>query len=169
MHKVGGNYSSCTCRSSENICSSSRGAQEKGKTGSRPHETQFGTKSGAFLSLTPSWRLMYFFGGFSLISPVFGPNSRVLVPCFPDLTENSTEHPENRCAYVLIPLKVIRKDAFWGFQKVSFQWEKTGGQVLKRLWLYVKTSDSHSETVTKTLKVLIENVRTAQHWFLPVF
>jgi hypothetical protein len=32
MHKVGGNYSSCTGRSSENICSSSGGAQEKGKT-----------------------------------------------------------------------------------------------------------------------------------------
>jgi hypothetical protein len=33
MHKVRTNYSSCTARSSENICSSSRGAQEKGKTG----------------------------------------------------------------------------------------------------------------------------------------
>jgi hypothetical protein len=27
------NYSNCTVRSSENICSSSGGAQEKGKTG----------------------------------------------------------------------------------------------------------------------------------------
>jgi hypothetical protein len=32
MHKVRGNYSSCTCRSSENICSSNGGAQEEGKT-----------------------------------------------------------------------------------------------------------------------------------------
>jgi hypothetical protein len=33
MHKVrGNNCSSCTCRSSENICSSSGSAQEKGKT-----------------------------------------------------------------------------------------------------------------------------------------
>jgi hypothetical protein len=28
--------------------------KEKGKTGSKPDETQFGTKSGALLSLTPS-------------------------------------------------------------------------------------------------------------------
>jgi hypothetical protein len=34
------------------MCSSSGGAQEKGKTGSKTDETQFGTKSGAFLSLT---------------------------------------------------------------------------------------------------------------------
>jgi hypothetical protein len=51
---IRGNYSSCTCRSSENICSNSGGAQEKEKTGSKPDEAQFGTKSGAFLSLTPS-------------------------------------------------------------------------------------------------------------------
>jgi hypothetical protein len=42
MHKDRGNYSSCTCRSSENICSSSGGAQEKGKDWSKPDETQFG-------------------------------------------------------------------------------------------------------------------------------
>ncbi len=50
MHKVRDNYSSCTCSSSENICNSSGGAEEKGKTGQKD-ETQFGTKSGAFLSL----------------------------------------------------------------------------------------------------------------------
>jgi len=33
MHKVRGHYSSCTCRSSENICSSSGGAHENGNTG----------------------------------------------------------------------------------------------------------------------------------------
>jgi hypothetical protein len=53
MHKVRGNYSSCTGKSSENICNSSGGAQEKRKTCSKPDETRFGTKSGAFLSLTP--------------------------------------------------------------------------------------------------------------------
>jgi len=36
MHKVRGNYSSCTCRSSENICSNSGSAQEKGKMRSMP-------------------------------------------------------------------------------------------------------------------------------------
>jgi len=44
MHKVRGNCTSCTCSSSENICSSSGGAQEKGKTGSKQDETQFGKK-----------------------------------------------------------------------------------------------------------------------------
>jgi hypothetical protein len=42
-------YSSCTVRNSENICSSSGGAQEKGKT----PETQFTTKIDGFLSFTP--------------------------------------------------------------------------------------------------------------------
>ncbi len=55
MHKVRGNYSDCTCRSSENICSSSGGAQGNGNRGSKEDEIQFGTKSGAFLSL-------FFFG-----------------------------------------------------------------------------------------------------------
>ncbi len=32
MHQVRGTYGSCTCRSSENIRSSSGGALEKGKT-----------------------------------------------------------------------------------------------------------------------------------------
>ncbi len=69
MYRVRGNYSSCICRSSENICSISGGAQEKGKTGSKHVETQFGTKSGAFLSL------MYFFAVLVLVSPDFGTNS----------------------------------------------------------------------------------------------
>jgi hypothetical protein len=56
MHKVQGSYSKCTCRNSENICSSSGGPQEKGNTASKEDETQFGTKSGA-----P--RLMYCFAG----------------------------------------------------------------------------------------------------------
>ncbi len=51
MHKVRGNYSNCTCRSSENICSNSGGAQGNGNRGSKQDETQFGTKSGAFFSL----------------------------------------------------------------------------------------------------------------------
>jgi hypothetical protein len=43
VHKVRANYSSCTSRNSENICSSSSGsAHEKGKAGSKPDQTQFG-------------------------------------------------------------------------------------------------------------------------------
>jgi len=50
MHKVRGNYSSCSGRSSESICSSSAGAQGKGKRGPKQDKTQFTTKNGAFLS-----------------------------------------------------------------------------------------------------------------------
>jgi len=53
MHEVGGNYSSCTGRSSENICSSGRGNHEKGNRGSKQDETQLTTKNGAFLSFKP--------------------------------------------------------------------------------------------------------------------
>ncbi len=57
MHKVRDNYSNCTCRNSENICSSSGGAQGNGNRGSKQDETQFGTKSAAFFSF-----LVFFFG-----------------------------------------------------------------------------------------------------------
>ncbi len=76
--------SSYTCKSSENIyvAALTGGAQEKGKTGSKPDETQFGTKSGAFLSLKPPLkRLVYFFffaGFFFESHPGFGPNSGAL-------------------------------------------------------------------------------------------
>jgi hypothetical protein len=50
MHKVPSNYSSCTSRSSENLCSRSASAQaKKGKAGQN-RQTQFRTKSGVFLS-----------------------------------------------------------------------------------------------------------------------
>ncbi len=44
MHKVRGSYTSWTCRRSENIRSSSGGAQEKGKWRSNPDATQYVTK-----------------------------------------------------------------------------------------------------------------------------
>jgi hypothetical protein len=72
MHKVRGNYSSCTCRSSENTCSSSGSAQEKGKMGQNRIKLSLAQKGGAFLSLTPPWRLMYFF------LPVFFQSQSVL-------------------------------------------------------------------------------------------
>jgi hypothetical protein len=56
---------------------------------SKSDETQFGTKGGAFLSLTPPLKanvLSYMFF-FSLSR--FWTKLRVLVPCFPDLMENS--------------------------------------------------------------------------------
>jgi hypothetical protein len=45
------NYNSCTSRSSENICNSSAGAQEK----ETKDETQFTTKIGGKTSLGPSY------------------------------------------------------------------------------------------------------------------
>jgi hypothetical protein len=50
MHMIRGNCSNCTCKSSENICSSSGGAEGNGNRASKQDETQFGTKSGALLS-----------------------------------------------------------------------------------------------------------------------
>ncbi len=91
MHKVRVNYSSCTCRSSENICSSSGGAQEKGKRGSKLDETQFGTKKMVhFWVSSPPPRLIYFLAGFFLNLTLFWTKLRVLVLCFPVFTENST-------------------------------------------------------------------------------
>jgi hypothetical protein len=84
MHKVRGNYSNCTCRSS-----SSGGAEEKGKTGSKQDETRFGTKSGAFLSLAlRPLKANVLFCKFFLNFTLFWTKLRVLVPCFPDFTEN---------------------------------------------------------------------------------
>jgi hypothetical protein len=77
MHKVRGNYSSCACRSSENICRSSGGAQEKGKRGSKPHETQFGTKMVRISEFHPPLKkaIVLFRRFFFWISPGLGPNS----------------------------------------------------------------------------------------------
>jgi hypothetical protein len=91
MHKVRGNYSSCACRSSENICrSSSGGAQEKGKRGSKNlMKLNLAQKWCAFLSFTLPWRrlIMYFFAGFFLNLTRFWTKLRVLVLCFPDFTD----------------------------------------------------------------------------------
>jgi hypothetical protein len=114
MHKDRGNYSSCTCKSSENICSSSGGAQEeKGKTGQNRMKLSLaqqvvhfwvwpsveGFLGSFFFNLTRFWtKLTKNSGG---TGAVF----------FLDLTENFTKYPENRCPYGLIHLKVIRKDS----------------------------------------------------------
>ncbi len=77
MHKVRGNYSSFTGRSSENICSrTSEGAQETG--GQKQDETQFITpKNGAFMSFIPRLKKAnaLFLQVFFSISSGFGPNS----------------------------------------------------------------------------------------------
>jgi hypothetical protein len=73
------------------------------RRGQNPDETQFGTKSGAFLSLTlPLKAKVLFLEVFKNLTR-FWTKLRVLVPYFPDFTENLTKHPENRSPYVLIP------------------------------------------------------------------
>jgi hypothetical protein len=92
MHKVRGNYSSCTCRSSKNICSSSGGAQEKGKRGSKHDETQFTTKNGGILKFTlasPPFHNLnanVLFDRFVFDLTRFWTKLKVLVLCFPDFT-----------------------------------------------------------------------------------
>jgi len=63
--------------------------RKKERWGSKLDETQFGTKNGAFLSSPPPWKAMYFFNRFSKNLTRFWTKPRVLVPCFPDFTENS--------------------------------------------------------------------------------
>jgi hypothetical protein len=55
MHTVLENYSSCTGRSSENICSTSVGALRKKET---QDETQFATEIGGKISLGLSYFLL---------------------------------------------------------------------------------------------------------------
>jgi hypothetical protein len=82
MHKVWGHYySSCTSRSSENICSSSSGGAQENRGQNRMYITQFTTKKiCAFLSFkhaTRPWMANVLFcrSFFLWISPGFGPNS----------------------------------------------------------------------------------------------
>jgi hypothetical protein len=57
------------------------------------------------------------------MSPSFWPNSTVLVPCFPEFTENTAKHPENWCSHVLIPR---RKKFNWYLQRFSKSWFPMG-------------------------------------------
>ncbi len=50
MHKVRGNYSSCTSSSNENICNSNGGRLLKGKRGQNKMKLYLSQKNGAFLN-----------------------------------------------------------------------------------------------------------------------
>jgi hypothetical protein len=70
MHMVRGNYSSCTCRSSENICSSQQWRRSC-------------TKNDAFLSFTPLLKAIVLFCRFFFESHTrFWTKLRVVVLCF---------------------------------------------------------------------------------------
>ncbi len=140
--------------------------QEKGKTRSNPDETRSSTESGAFQSLTPNRRPMYFFGGFSLISPNFRPNSTILVPCFPEFVENTVKHPKNWCPHVLIPRQKIFNRYIQRFSKSRFPM----GENRRAGHLCVGKPPILALRIgMKTLKVLIEKVRTTQRQILPTF
>ncbi len=83
------NYSRCTVKSSENICSSSGGAQEKVKTGwnSVYHQIRC-----FFFWVSPSLNANVFFAGFKNLTPCMT-KLRVVMPCFPYFTDNSNVHP----------------------------------------------------------------------------
>jgi hypothetical protein len=79
------NYSSCTGRSSENLCSSSGGSQEKRKTG-----WNWGTiKIDGFLSFTPALNANVLFGRFYSNLTLCIAKLRALVLCFPNFTDIS--------------------------------------------------------------------------------
>jgi len=83
-------YSSCTCKSSENICCSSGGAQEKRKEGVKTGWNSVWHQNWCTSEFHPPGRLMYFFASFFKISPGVGPNSGFWCCVFLTLFENST-------------------------------------------------------------------------------
>jgi hypothetical protein len=154
MHKVRGNYSSCTCRSSESLFSNSGCAQEKGKTGQNRRKLSLAQKA-HFWVWPPPLKANVLFWRFFFNLTRFWTKLRVLLPCFPEFTDYSIKHPENRCPYVLISLQVIRKDStdtLWGFQKVDSLEREPMDRFSKRLSLYVKTSNSQNENRIEYLK-----------------
>jgi len=65
MHKVGDNCRKLyMCRSSENICSSSGGAQDKGKERIKTGRNSIWHKIGAFLSFTLKANVLFLAGFF---------------------------------------------------------------------------------------------------------
>ncbi len=84
--RFGINYSSCTGKRSENICSSSIGAQEKGKTGwnSVYHQNWW-----FFKFQPPSNANVLFFGGFFVNLTLCMTKLRVLVLCLSYFADNS--------------------------------------------------------------------------------
>jgi hypothetical protein len=95
MHKVRGNYNSCTGRSSENICGSSGGAQEKGNRGQNRMKLQFSIKNGC---ISEFHQKIYVATVEVLRKMERGEKIEmklsVLVLCFPDFTENSNSQME---------------------------------------------------------------------------
>jgi hypothetical protein len=61
MHKVWSNYSSCTCKNSENICNNSGSIQEKRNTRSKPNEIQFNIKKCCVYEFNPLLKVIVFF------------------------------------------------------------------------------------------------------------
>jgi len=89
MHKVRDNYSSCICRSSENICSSRGCAQEKMKDGVKTRSNSVWHKKWCISEFDTPLKANVLFYRFFLNLTRFWTKLRLLVPCCPDFTENS--------------------------------------------------------------------------------
>ncbi len=88
MHKVRDNYSSCRCRSSENICSSRGSAQEKMKDGVKTRSNSAWNKKWCISEFDTPLKanvLLYRF----CLNLTRWTKLKLLVPCCPDFTENS--------------------------------------------------------------------------------
>ncbi len=101
------NYKTCSVRSSENMCSSSGGAQEKGKTG----WNSVTTKIDGFLSFILCWMLIYLFAGFFFLSPSVWRNCFDAV--FSYFTENS-----NVCQFDFF-IEIWQLWTFFSFLKIA--------------------------------------------------
>jgi hypothetical protein len=120
MHKVRGNYNSCTCKSSENICSSSGGVQAKGnRRGNRMKNSDWHKKWCISQSDTPLKANVQVF--FNLTR--FWTKLRVLVPCFSDFTENSV-YSEGNLWFPIRTTWRLQQELFFG--KKATIWKMQG-------------------------------------------
>ncbi len=138
------------------------GAQEKGKKrGSKPDETQFGTKNSAFLSFTPRWRLMYLFRVFfKKISPGFGPNSGFWWRVFLTLRKTRVlffSWPILRCSHkvVIIHKKNLAK---FGYTLYIYIYECFFKMILLFSWLHYLSQKSGD------LDFVFENLANLGHF-----
>jgi hypothetical protein len=93
MHKVRGNYSSCTGGSSPKICSSGEGAQEKEREGQNRMKLSLPQKKWYIFGFHPPFEgsctfLQVFFSNLTL----FWTKLRVMIMCFLDFTETKHLH-----------------------------------------------------------------------------
>jgi hypothetical protein len=135
-------YSSCTFRSSENICSSSGGALEKGET----QWNSFTTKIDGFLSFIPRLNAnVLFLQVFKKkISPYVWPNLRVLVLCFSYFTNNSNIPSQCFCCRHMVHFLSRLQDQIY-----NIYWWKLALCTIE-LTIFHPSNASNKKKLTKT-------------------